>query len=71
LVDFDDELIGTSLSLVKRNFEEKNLPSIHEALANILSESELRDYLVSVNLPVLYFYTVFYESEGIFVEVRF
>jgi hypothetical protein len=47
LVDFDDELIGTSLSLVKRNFEEKNLPSIHEALANILSESELK------NRPVL------------------
>jgi hypothetical protein len=45
LVDFCDELIGTSLSFVKRNFEEKNfeeknfeeknLPSIHEALANI------------------------------------
>jgi hypothetical protein len=35
LVDFDDEIIGTSLSFLKRNFEEKNLPSINEALANI------------------------------------
>jgi hypothetical protein len=69
LVDFDDEIIGTCLSFVKRNFEEKiNLPNINEALANIFSESELKNRPVLVNLPILYFYS-FYESEGIFVGV--
>ncbi len=37
----------------------------------ILSESEIRNRPVLVNLPILYFYTVFYESERIFVGVWF